>query len=160
TGPGEEEIILDAYRSLLRQFPAVQLAIIPRKPERFDEVADLIVQRGFACLRRSGKPPRVPPGVEPPVAVYLGDTTGELRKFYALSSVVFVGRTLVPLGGSDVMEVAGLAKPVVVGPHVENFAEAVNLLLQAGACVQVGAGSELAPAIAGLLSDNSRREQM
>ncbi|RMF82682.1 MAG: 3-deoxy-D-manno-octulosonic acid transferase, partial [Planctomycetota bacterium] len=96
TGPQEEALLLDAYEALRSRHPELQLAIVPRKPERFEEVAQLIVQRGFACLRRSGAPPLVPPDIERPTAVFLGDTLGELRKFYALATVVFVGRSLVP----------------------------------------------------------------
>ena len=160
TGPREEEMILDAYVLLLRQFPQLQLAIVPRKPERFDEVANLIVAHGFACLRRSGAAPRVPPDVERPIAVFLGDTLGELRKFYALASVVFVGRTLVPMGGSDVMEVAGLGKPIIIGRYVENFAETVELLGAAGACETVHEARELPQALARVLADEVRRERM
>ncbi len=159
TGPGEELIILEAYRKLcgswrdrLGDMPEEacapdrkrhpQLAIVPRKPERFDEVAKLIERAGFACVRRSDRPD----GCEPPVgmvrAVILGDTMGELRKFYALSHVVFVGRTLVPLGGSDPMEVAALGKPIVVGPHTDNFESAVGAMRSADAirCVADGDG--------------------
>ncbi len=156
TGPGEEEILLDAYRRLLERHPALQLAIIPRKPERFDEVAQLIAASGFACLRRSTGSPVVPAGVIEPRPVALGDTMGELRKFYALATVVFVGRTLVPMGGSDVMEVAALAKPIIVGPHTENFAEAVSLLREASGCVVVQSGDELVGAVGELLSDAAR----
>lgn len=151
TGPGEEALILDAYAKLTAALPDLQLAIIPRKPERFDEVAELIVRRGFACLRRSTGTPTLPAGVEEPRPVYLGDTMGELRKFYAVATVVFVGRSLVPLGGSDVMEVAGLAKPMLVGAHTENFAEAVDLLVDGGGCRRVATADELAEATGELL---------
>lgn len=160
TGPGEEALILDAYATVLRDVPDLQLAIIPRKPERFDKVASLIVERGYACLRRSGRPPGVPAAVPEPRAVFLGDTMGELRKFYALATVVLVGRSLVPLGGSDVMEVAGLAKPLLVGPHTENFAEAVELLLANEGCLRTDSGAALADTILGLLQDPARRAQI
>jgi 3-deoxy-D-manno-octulosonic-acid transferase len=162
TGPGEEALILDAYQSLLKQ-PAnsrLQLAIVPRKPERFDEVADLILSRGFACLRRSGKPPRLPPGVSDPRAVFLGDTMGELRKFYSLATVVFVGRSLVPMGGSDVIEAAALGKPVLVGPYHENFAEPVRLLLENAGCMVVSDARALASAVSQQLSDAPKRGLM
>jgi len=160
TGPGEEAVLLEAYGKLLEQFPELQLALIPRKPERFDEVARLVVQHGHACLRRSTGAPMVPPEIVQPQPVFLGDTMGELRKFYALATVVFVGRSLVPMGGSDVMEVAGLGKAVLVGPHTENFAEAVNLLLSERAGRRVRSGDHLAAAVADLLRHRSRREQM
>jgi 3-deoxy-D-manno-octulosonic-acid transferase len=161
TGPGEEAILLDAYESLLDRFADLQLAIVPRKPERFDEVAGLIVKRGFICLRRStGEPAAPEAGADPTRHVYLGDTMGELRKFYGLATIVFVGRTLVPMGGSDVMEVAGLARPILIGPHTENFAEAVELLLKAGGCERITSAAELAETSAALLNDPPRRARM
>lgn len=160
TGPEEEAAILTAYTALRGEFPALQLAIIPRKPERFDEVARLIVQHGYACLRRSARPPLVPENVAEPTPVFLGDTVGELRKFYALATVVFVGRSLVPLGGSDVMEVAGLAKAMIVGPHAENFVEAMEWLRAERGVVEIGAATELAAAVARLLEHPTERERI
>ena len=160
TGPGEEEMVLDAYARLLRDHPDLQLALIPRKPERFNEVAALIVQRGYACLRRSTGAPLTPDGVAEPRPVFLGDTMGELRKFYALATVTFVGRSLVPMGGSDVMEVAGLAKPVIVGPYTDNFTEAVNLLLAEGALRRISEPGALATVVSDLLRHAERRTQM
>jgi 3-deoxy-D-manno-octulosonic-acid transferase len=160
TGDNEEALILDAYERLRGEFPSLQLAVIPRRPERFDEVAQLIVQRGYACLRRSTGAPLLPAGVAEPRPVYLGDTMGELRKFYALATVVFVGRSLVPMGGSDVMEVAGLAKPVLVGPYTDNFVEAVGLLLAEGGAARTASVAELAATIASLLKEPQRCRQM
>jgi 3-deoxy-D-manno-octulosonic-acid transferase len=127
TGPGEETLILNEYRSLLKRFPNLRLVLVPRKPERFDEVAQIISAAGFPVVRRSN--PQIPPrGNVPPVV--LGDTMGELRKFYAIAEVVLVGRTLVDLGprqhGSDMIEPAALGKPVIVGPFTGNFAEVMN----------------------------------
>ena len=160
TGPGEEALLLEAYRRLLEQVPDLQLAIIPRKPERFDEVAEQIVAAGFACLRRSGIPPVAPRGVDTPRPVFLGDTMGELRKFYALATAVFVGRSLVPLGGSDVMEVAGLARALVVGPYTENFEEPVDALRQDDACFVARTVDELVARTHTLLTDHHLREKM
>ena len=135
TGPGEEERVLELYKSLREKFADLRLAIVPRKPERFDEVAKLIVEKGFGCVRRSTKAACA--GDE----VILGDTMGELRKFYALADVVFVGRTLVDLGprqhGSDMIEPAGLGKATIVGPFTGNFAEVMNSLKTAGAICEV-----------------------
>lgn len=175
TGPGEEALLLDAYRELLEHFPRLQLAIVPRDDKRFNEVAELIVAYGFACLRRSTGAPLVPAqssraapealpiatvAVDAPRPVFLGDTMGELRKFYALATLVFVGRTFTQQGGSDVMEVAGLGRAMMVGPSVHNFAEAVNLLIAAGACRPLDAPARLVAAVSELLRHPERREQM
>jgi 3-deoxy-D-manno-octulosonic-acid transferase len=148
TGPGEEAKILDAYATILKSHPTTQLAIIPRKPERFDEVAGLIESKGHQCIRRSIPQPK--PANKP---VYLGDTMGELRKFYALADVVFVGRSLVPLGGSDPMEVAALAKPIIVGPHMDNFLQPVQDLGSAGGLKSVEDTNALADLIIKCLSN-------
>src|SRR5439155_3933873 len=116
------------YRELLNRQPNLRLVIVPRKPERFDEVAELM-KREFPVLRRSN------PIAPDPSQVILGDTMGELRKFYALADLVVVGRTLVDLGssqhGSDMIEPAALAKPTIVGPYTGNFADAMTKLVQA-----------------------------
>jgi 3-deoxy-D-manno-octulosonic-acid transferase len=167
TGPGEEAMVLDAYQKLLDQLPTLArdvhdapsedvrplLALVPRKPERFDEVARLIERAGFACLRRSTGTAEVAATMGTDSFVVLGDTMGELRKFYALASVVFVGRTLVPLGGSDPMEVAALGKPVVIGPHFDNFELPVRALREADAIREVDSADTLPGAISAILGD-------
>ncbi len=170
TGPGEEAVALDAYIRLRTTVPNLQLAIIPRKPERFEEAARAIAERQLPFVRRSemkGADASRPASHRSGVAVFLGDTMGELRKFYALSDVVFVGRTMTPLGGSDVLEVAGLAKPILVGPSVYNFAEPVEMLQTAGAIVRVekmvddaGAADALAEATGKLLQDDYKRREI
>ena len=104
TGPGEEAIVVEIYRELLKKFANLRLVIVPRKPERFDEAAEIISKEGFPVVRRSR------PDHPVSAAIILGDTIGELRKFYAMADVVFVGRTLVDLGhrqhGSDMIEPA------------------------------------------------------
>jgi 3-deoxy-D-manno-octulosonic-acid transferase len=132
TGPGEEQVILKARTMLRTEHPGLQVVVVPRKPERFNEVADLIRRSGLACIRRSESPDgtrRTPAEGR----IMLGDTMGELRRFYCLADIVFVGRTIAAMGGSDMMEVAALAKPIVVGPHTENFADTAQQLASAGA---------------------------
>jgi 3-deoxy-D-manno-octulosonic-acid transferase len=180
TGPGEEELLLRAYRQLLPRHPGLQLALIPRRPERFNEVARLIEGQGFACTRRSERPDLTDPagsassptaGVEPgdkPVspqaaskaAVFLGDTMGELRKAYSLADVVFVGRSLVRMGGSDLTEVAGLGKPMCFGPHVENFLDIAEELTGAQAAVRLRSAGELASTLHSLLSNQAEARAM
>jgi 3-deoxy-D-manno-octulosonic-acid transferase len=159
TGPGEEQIVLDVYRALLPGHPTLRLVIVPRHPERFDEVAQLIERAAFPLTRRStaplGSPPVAPHSSVPPVV--LGDTMGELRKFYSLADIVLVGRTLVDLGprqhGSDMIEPAGLAKPVVVGPFTGNFTEVMNAFRAADAIEEAGESRQLAGVVQRLLTD-------
>jgi len=152
TGPGEELIILRTFRALLEKFPGLRLVIVPRKPERFEEVAEQIVREGFPLVRRSRPDANLPDD-----AVVLGDTMGELRAFYALAEVAFVGRTLVDLGskqhGSDMIEPAALAKPTVVGPFTGNFAEVMNQFLAAKAMQVVANEAELLAATEALFAD-------
>ncbi|HUU43394.1 MAG TPA: 3-deoxy-D-manno-octulosonic acid transferase [Planctomycetota bacterium] len=149
TFAGEDEIVLDVYARVKRDFPALRLAIVPRHPERADVVASLIRARGFDVLRRSN------PSTGPtPDAVILGDTTGELVRFYALASVVFVGKSLVtPGGGQNIIEPAALGKPVLFGPHMDNFRETRDRLLEADAAREVADAGSLAAAVTQLLSD-------
>ena len=138
TGPGEEKMILNAFAKLKKQdgLEDLRLAIIPRKPERFDEVAALIDEAGFGFVRYSalkendsittGKP-----------TVILGDTMGDLKKFYSLATVVFVGRTLTPMGGSDMMEPTALGKCTLFGPHTFNFKQTVEVLLKDQGAIEV-----------------------
>jgi 3-deoxy-D-manno-octulosonic-acid transferase len=147
TGVGEEAVILDAFKKLLTGNPPQKerlfLALVPRKPERFEEVARLIQQRGFVLVRRSHRLDGTQ-GKLPGRSVILGDTMGDLRKFYALSCSCFVGRSLVGEGGSDMIEAAALAKPVAFGPHTFNFPQADSMVEQAAA-VRVHDAEELAP---------------
>lgn len=154
TGDGEEKIVLEQYRRLLGKFPSLRLVIVPRKPERFDGVAQIIVDKGFKLIRRS-QPADGLTGLES--AVILGDTMGELRKFYSLADVVFVGRTLVDQGerqhGSDMIEPAALAKPVIVGKWTANFTEVMNALRRGEGIKEVANGDELGRAVDELMTD-------
>jgi 3-deoxy-D-manno-octulosonic-acid transferase len=144
TGNDEEKIVLEVYRSLLQdgRFDGLRLAVVPRKPERFDEVAQLIEQMGLPLVRYS----RLKAGTMHATndkAVILGDTMGDLRKFYSLAGVVFVGRSLVPMGGSDMMEAAALGKCTLFGPHTFNFRQTVDALLEGRGAIQVADQDDL-----------------
>ena len=145
TGDEEEKIILDVYRSLMqeRQFSDVRLAIVPRKPERFNEVAQLIEQAGLPLVRYSQLKNSAVPAAVNGKPVILGDTMGDLRKFYSLATVIFVGRSLVPMGGSDMMEAAALGKCTMFGPHTFNFRQTVEALLEGGGAIQVADKDDL-----------------
>jgi len=153
TGRGEEAIVLDAFARLRgRQgTDGVRLAIVPRKPERFEPVARLIASRNLPLVRRSRRPDGSDADA-PPDAVILGDTMGDLRKFYALATAVFVGRSLVPEGGSDMIEAAALAKPVCFGHETFNFPQAESMVA-AGCAARVADAAELAETLAGWLAE-------
>ncbi len=159
----EEEAVIRAYQQLRRSYDKLQLAIVPRKPERFEAVAKLIRGRGFHVVRRSRCPDQTS-GVSGHVGgkqtVVLGDTMGELRKFYCLATVVFVGRSLVPMGGSDVMEIAALGRPMLFGKHMDNFSEAAGKLLGSKAAVQVDQPERLASVVGQLMADKDKLRQM
>ncbi|MBL8259150.1 MAG: lipid IV(A) 3-deoxy-D-manno-octulosonic acid transferase [Candidatus Competibacteraceae bacterium] len=148
THAGEEEPILAAFASLRSRWPALLLLLVPRHPERFDGVAALCRERGFKLARRGeGR------ACEPNTAVFLGDTMGELLLFYAAADIAFVGGSLVPTGGHNVLEPASLGLPVLFGPHMFNFTEAGQRLLEAEAAWQVSDASDLAAAVERLLAD-------
>jgi len=136
TGNDEEKILLDTYKTLKQKdnFSSLRLAIVPRKPERFDEVAQLIEQAGLPLIRYSQvkdstRDTQVDTAKSNSDVVILGDTMGDLRKFYSLAAIIFVGRSLVPMGGSDMAEAAALGKCTIFGPHAFNFSQTVNVLL-------------------------------
>ncbi len=155
TGPGEEELLLNVYRNLIRDesFANLRLAVVPRKPERFNEVAQLIESRQFALVRYSAvKAGRHATPIDKR-AVLLGDTMGDLRKFYSVATIVFVGRSLVPMGGSDMMEAAALGKCTMFGPHTFNFEQTVEQLLADDGAIRVRDEEELLHAVRRCLSE-------
>ncbi len=151
TGPGEEAVVLAVYRRLLTSHQTLRLVIVPRHPQRFDEVASLIEASGLSVSRRSRREPWRAGGV------LLGDTMGELRRFYAAADVVFVGRSLVDLGhrqhGSDMIEPAALGKPTAVGPFTANFADVMRRFREASAVVEVADADALHAQTSRLLTD-------
>ncbi len=161
TGPGEEKILLDVFTNLTtqQQFKDLRLIIVPRKPERFDEVAQLIKDAGFELIRYSqlknlatGKS-SIEHRESRIESVILGDTMGDLRKFYSLATIIFVGRSLVPMGGSDMMEAAALGKPTIFGPHAFNFRQTVDALLKDEGAVMVNDEQELLQTMQKCLTD-------
>jgi len=160
TGNDEEQIILNVYRRLVeqKQFADLRLAIVPRKPERFNDVAELIKQSGFELTRYSKLKAATTKSTignrqSTIINVILGDTMGDLRKFYSLATVIFVGRSLVPMGGSDMMEAAALGKCTIFGPHAFNFKQAVDDLLKANGAILVKDADELFNAMKKCLTD-------
>jgi 3-deoxy-D-manno-octulosonic-acid transferase len=145
TGNDEEKILLDVYQNLRKQdkFRNLRLAIIPRKPERFNEVAQLIEQQGLTLIRYSLIKSKDANTAINSNALILGDTMGDLRKFYSLATVIFVGRSLVPMGGSDMMEAAALGKCTLFGPYAFNFKQAVDELIKANGAIMVKDAEDL-----------------
>lgn len=154
TGPGEEKITLDVFKKLkkLEEFADLRMAVIPRKPERFDEAANMIEASGFSVVRYS-KLKEGDTKAEGKPEIILGDTMGDLKKFYSLASIVFVGRSLVPMGGSDMMESAALGKCTIFGEHTFNFKQTVDALLSGNGAIQVKDGEGLFEAIKKCLTD-------
>lgn len=152
THAGEDERILDAFARLRARWPELLLLLVPRHPERFDGVADLCQQRNFRVIRRSEQRP-----CPPDTAVFLGDSMGELLLFYAAADLAFVGGSLVPTGGHNVLEPALLGLPVLFGPHMFNFTEAGERLLAADAAWQIADAAALARVADRLLADPEAR---
>jgi len=127
TREGEEAALLQAWRQLAA--PRPQLLLVPRHPQRFDEVAALVQQAGFTLLRRSAWGD----GAPAPADVWLGDTLGEMPAYYAAADVALLGGSFAPLGGQNLIEAAACGCPLLMGPHTFNFAQAAELALAAGA---------------------------
>jgi 3-deoxy-D-manno-octulosonic-acid transferase len=156
TTEGEEEQVLAAFRLVLERVPGAALLVAPRHPERFDLVPPLVASLGLRCLRRTS----LEPGGWRDEEVVLLDTMGELAPVYALADVVFVGGSLVPAGGHNILEPAAAGRPVIVGGHMENFQEIADQFRTAGALVQVTGAEQLGEEVAALLLDASRRREL
>lgn len=154
TREGEEVLLLKAHRQLLKSHPDALLVLVPRHPQRFDDVAKLCQTEGWTLSRRSQQQPATKQ-----TQVYLGDTLGELATLYAAGRVAFVGGSLVPLGGHNVLEPAALGKPVLSGPSIENFADVAEPLQAAGALSLVDSPVALAEALADYFANPERAQQ-
>jgi len=153
TRVGEEEQVLDAFARLRERIPRLLLVLVPRHPERFDSVAKLCHQRGFPIERRSERKD----GVAPDTAILLGDTMGEMLLFHAAADVAYIGGSLVPLGGQNLLEAAAVGTPVVFGPHMFNFSDISRMALERGAGRQVQDAAELTNAVTDYLENPSAR---
>lgn len=155
THEGEEDLVLDAHAVLERSVRGALLVLVPRHPQRFEGVAALLERRDVAFERRSRSET-----VRPEAQVLLLDTMGELTAFYAASDAAFVGGSLVPVGGHNLLEPAVLGVPVLTGPHTRNGPEIARLLIEAGGALEVADGLALADAAGRLLADPALRERM
>ncbi|MTI63334.1 lipid IV(A) 3-deoxy-D-manno-octulosonic acid transferase [Methylophaga sp.] len=155
THEGEDEIILNASRKIRAAFPDLLLILVPRHPERFDKVAALSQRSGFKILRRSenGMCSR-------DIQVLVVDTMGELPLFYGTADIAFVGGSLVPRGGHNLLEPAALGRAVIIGPHYFNFSEISRQFLEADAAIQVNGSEMLADRVTDLLRNPQKRADM
>lgn len=156
THRGEEETIVETFLALASTRRDLCLLLAPRHPERVEEVERLVRNAGLACVRRSELPATSLDGA----AVILLDTLGELAQLYAAAAVVFIGGSLIPHGGQNILEPAAVGRPVVHGPHMGNFTEMRDLFRDAGAAIQVEGGASLFERLASLLDDPALADRM
>ena len=159
TWAGEEAALLDIAAEARRSHPRLLLVLVPRHAERRDEVLAEIRKRGMSVVQRSQFPDGAPAPAQRP-DVLLVDTTGELRGFYVAADVVFVGKSLTQTGGQNPIEPAKDGKPVVVGPHMENFPVIARDFLEARAYAQARDAGELKALILKLLGDAAERARL
>jgi len=153
---GEDGPVIQAFRSAAATRRDLCLLVAPRHPERLEEVERLVVKAGLPCVRRS----RLPGESAREGGTILLDTMGELARLYAAASVVFVGGSLIPHGGQNILEPAAYGRPILHGPHMGNFAEMRDRFREAEAALQVADGPALAEGLQALLDDPARAEQM
>ena len=154
TREGEEALILDALTDASGLPADLLLVIVPRHPQRFDEVTQMVAARGLSVQRRS----QLEDSVQSQVLV--GDSMGEMFAYYAACEVAFIGGSLLPLGGQNLIEACALGKPVLIGPHTFNFAQVTEEAIRAGGALCVADGAALFAEAARLLADSARRGAM
>ncbi len=162
TREGEEAMLLDAFsrwESLAPGVPRPALLLIPRHPQRFDEVAAMAARTGFSVERRSNLDVD---RVRSPLTadIVLGDSMGEMAMYFAASDLAFIGGSLLPLGGQNLIEACAVGTPVLIGPHTFNFAQATEDAIAAGACLRVDNADVLMRTAASVLADPARLAEM
>ena len=153
TREGEEALILEALAGM--KDPDLLIVVVPRHPQRFEEVTALAKQRGHKVQCRSENRP-----IEADTRIVIGDSMGEMFAYYAACDIAFIGGSLLPLGGQNLLEGCAVGCPVVVGPHTFNFEDATRGAIDAGAAIRVSDAAELGRTINRLLSDPHRRRAM
>ncbi len=153
TREGEEALLLQALQQI--DVPDVLVLIVPRHPQRFGEVAALIERAGFAYQRRSAGAP-----IAAQTRIVLGDSMGEMFAYYAASNVAIIGGSLLPFGAQNLIEACAAGCPVIVGPHIYNFAEVVQLAVEAGAAVRAQDAAAAITAAGEILCDAARARRM
>jgi len=162
TMPSEEKLVLQAWGQIQQSHPKGLLILAPRHPARFGEVAQLLSTEARRFVRRTslGSDPATLAGQMAFAEVLLLDTIGELAGLFELADVVFMGGSLVPTGGHNLLEPAYWGKPILFGPHMQNFPDVASAFLQSDAAIQVGDWRELAVEVLRLLEDGTRRQQL
>ena len=155
THEGEEKYVLDVFEAVKKVVQDSLLVLVPRHPERFSKVTALCHKRGYTTVSRSDQQP-CGPGTD----IFIGDSMGELALFYAAADVAFVGGSLVPVGGHNLLEPAALGLATITGPYMFNFAEISRLLCEEGVVRQVQDTQQLTEAVIGLLRDPNLRYAM
>jgi len=155
THEGEEAVVLEAHGKLLERFPGLLLILVPRHPQRFAAVRDLIDKQALSVVARTEAR-----SCDASTAVFLGDTMGEMTLLYAASDVAFVGGSLTPIGGHNLLEPAVLGIPLVSGPHVFNAQEIADMFVETGACRLAEDAEQLVDAVGELLSDRDKATQL
>jgi 3-deoxy-D-manno-octulosonic-acid transferase len=153
TRVGEEALIIEMLAKVT--VPALLTVLVPRHPQRFDEVANLLTKHGIKFQRRSENQP-----VAAATQVVLGDSMGEMFAFYAACDVAFIGGSLLPFGGQNLIEACAVGKPVLIGPHTYNFTQASILAVEQGAALRVQDAESLALALNRLFSKPDELVQM
>lgn len=156
THAGEEELILSAHEEILKTLPSALLILVPRHPERFDDVAKLCNKHQMSSIRRS----HLSNNAETHVAVLLGDSMGELYFYYAMSDIAFVGGSLVPIGGHNLLEPAALHLPIITGKNLSNFRAISSTLKNKNALIKVNDTQELFSEVTKLLQNPTLKKQM
>ncbi len=155
---GEEGLWLQTLNTLQSDFPDCHWLLVPRHPQRFDAVADLLRSAGLSVARRSEQS-TVMDWVADPVKVWLGDSLGEMALYYSLADVALLGGSFAPLGGQNLIEAAACGCVVVMGPHTFNFSEVAERAVEAGAAVRVADMAEAFAAVATLLQMDAQRRR-
>jgi 3-deoxy-D-manno-octulosonic-acid transferase len=158
TAEGEEELVAAAFKAVVREFPSAVMILAPRHPERFDKVAELLALAGFNVVRRSAWSASTD-GRRLGGSIFLLDTVGELAAVYALADAAFVGGSLVPLGGHNILEPAQHGVPVLTGPHTFNFRDIVRIFEQGGG-LKVVSAEDLGTAFVELLRNREERKRL
>jgi 3-deoxy-D-manno-octulosonic-acid transferase len=160
THGGEEDIVLEAHRIVRGVHPRALLVLVPRHPPRFDEVAHGLQRAGIRFVRRSQRVGDKASSAAAYADVLLVDTLGELLDFYAAGDVAFVGGSLVPIGGHNLLEPAALGLPILTGPYTSNSVDIAKLLIERGAAAVVNDADELGHAVSALLADPDERARI